>query len=115
MDNRKLFTLTVTVMALSFCLPNYAANIAGVIKSASNSPAKSAQISFTCPGGVIFKGKADKYGRYRVTGLPNVKWCKLSVSFKNKDSNAASVNSGSGSKDINVKLVDNKGAWQLIL
>ena len=48
MDNRKHFVLTLTVMVLSFSLPTYAANISGVIKKASNSPAKSAQISFTC-------------------------------------------------------------------
>lgn len=114
MDNRKHFVLTLTVMVLSFSLPTYAANISGVIKKASNSPAKSAQISFTCSG-VIFNAQADKYGRYRITGLPNIKWCTLNVSYRNKKSNAARVNSGSGSKDINVKLVDNKGAWQLIL
>jgi hypothetical protein len=115
MDNRKFFVLAVMAMSLSFCLPSYAANISGAIKSASNSPAKGASISFTCPGGIVFRGKTDKYGRYRVTGLPNIKWCKLIVSFRKKNSNAARVNSGSGSKDINVRLVANKGVWQLIL
>ncbi len=91
------------------------ADIAGIIKESSNRPAKKAQVTIQCNGAKALKVTANNYGRYRISGLPNLKWCKISVYHNGKPSNAAKINSGSGSKDINLRLQPTNDGWKLVL
>lgn len=93
----------------------YAADIAGAVKEPSNRPANGAQLSITCPGSDAREGRANAYGRYRIAELPNLKWCQIRVSYRGKTSNAVRTNSGSGSKDINLRLRAGNGGWKLTL
>ena len=95
-------------------LPLNAATISGKVRTVNGAPAVSAAISFSCPG-KSFNGRTDNHGRYRVKGLPNVKWCQMRVNYGGKQSEPLRINSGSGSKDINVRLKNAGNAWQLIL
>jgi hypothetical protein len=111
---RKLFPSLITILSIIFSCPIVAANISGVVKDASNKPAAAASVSFSCPNVETITKQADKYGRYRVMGLPNVKWCILNVTYSGKNSSGVKVNSGSGSKDINVVLQNaDKNKWRI--
>jgi hypothetical protein len=114
MVNRKLFPLFITILSLIFSCPIVAANISGVVKDAANKPAAAARVSFSCPNVNTVTAQADQYGRYRVMGLPNVKWCTLNVTYSGKNSSGVKVNSGSGSKDINVTLQNaDNNKWRI--
>jgi hypothetical protein len=114
MVNRKLFPLFITILSLIFSCPIVAANISGVVKDAANKPAAAARVSFSCPNVNTVTAQADQYGRYRVMGLPNVKWCTLNVTYSGKSSSGVKVNSGSGSKDINVTLQNaDNNKWRI--
>lgn len=116
MVNRKFFLSFTTVLSIVFSYSILAANISGVVKDASNKPAGAARVSFSCPNNKTSSATADKYGRYRVTGLPNVKWCTLNVTYSGKNSDSVKVNSGSGSKDINVTLQNaDQNKWRITL
>ena len=113
----RYLVITIFVFILSiFSIPVHAANISGFVKNNANNPADGAELTFICPSSKTpFAATADKYGRYRVKKLPNLKWCDLSVKYKNKNSDVVKVNSGKGSKDINVKLNAENDSWKITL
>lgn len=71
----------------------------------------------------VWVDAADQYGRYRIQRLPSVRWCYMQVSgFAETDSenhrlsNAMEVNSGEGSKSIELIVTVDEGStdsWTL--
>lgn len=102
-------------IALSLPMGASAADISGFVKDPSARPAAGASLTLACPGGVTRGATANAYGRYRIGGLPDLKWCQLSASYQGKQSNSVRVNTGSGSKDINVYLRPHNNSWELAL
>ena len=92
------------VLCLSAPAIALAADISGFVKDPANRPAAGASLSVNCPGAGTQSTQANVYGRYRLSGLPNLKWCRIQVTYRGKSSNAVRINSGSGSKDINLRL-----------
>lgn len=116
MDFRKTLILSLLVSGVFYCSSLAAANISGAVKNASNKPAVAAKVSFKCPNiKNPFTALTDKYGRYRITGLPNTKWCSMQVNFKPYNSNIIEINSGKGSKSINIKLNKAEKSWRITL
>lgn len=96
MDKRLLFLI------LAFLAPvtSQSADISGFVRKAGNKPVPGAQVVYNC-NNKDFPGKTNAYGRYRVRGLPNVAWCKVSV---NNVVVIPRINSGSGSKEVDLRL-----------
>jgi hypothetical protein len=103
------------VLCLSLPAIALAADIGGFVKDPANRPAAGASLSVSCPGTETKNTRANVYGRYRLSGLPNLKWCTIQVTYGGKTSNAVRINSGSGSKDINLRLRPEGSGWQLVL
>ena len=93
----------------------HSADIAGSIKESTYRPAKNAKVTIQCPNTNTFEATANSYGLYRISGLPDLNWCEISVHYDNKQSNSTTINTGSGSKDINLRLRPFEGGWKLIL
>ena len=55
-----------------------AADISGFVRDSNNRPVAGAKVEYKC-GERIYEGSTNKYGRYRVTGLPKVTWCSVEV------------------------------------
>ena len=115
MDYRKFLLILICCFAVLSTTSSYAASISGFVKAASNRPASGAQVYFVCPGNKSFSGTTDQYGRYRIVGLPDVQWCSLNINYQNIASTHAKVNTGSGAKDINIKLLKEQSNWRIIL
>lgn len=96
MEKRTLF-LTLFLLTP---VAAYAADISGFVRNAKNQPVPGANVEYKC-GEKTYPGTTNKYGRYRVSGLPNVTWC--SVTVKGKEI-SKQINSGSGSKEVDLRI-----------
>ena len=77
----------------------HAADISGFVRDkANNKPVSGASVEYICVK-KSYTGKTNKYGRYRVSGLPKVKFCDVKVNNKIVPRR---INSGSGSKEVDL-------------
>lgn len=80
----------------------HAADVSGFVRKASDKkPLSKAEVVYKCPGGKEFYGTSNQYGRYRVSGLPNVAFCEVSVNGKALPNK---INTGSGSKEVDLSI-----------
>ena len=112
MDSRMPLICLLMVLPVTSAI---ASSISGFVRESSNRPAIEAIVTFSCPASQDVSATSDQYGRYRASGLPDVKWCSLTVSYQNKNSDPVRINSGSGSKDINIKLQNAASGWTITL
>ena len=111
-----LFRTFILAALLIVTFTAHAADITGSVKDDSNRPAGGAQVFIKCPDREKpSEGTTNKYGRYRITGLPNTTWCEIWVFYDSKMSNHARINTGSDSKDINLRLQRSGKNWTLNL
>ena len=113
--NHNLIKLFLILLSWLSVAASHAATVSGFVTTAQGKAAANSTISITCPNNFSTSTISNKYGRYRSKGLPNVTWCKMTVKFSNKPSNAVKINSGSGSKDINIKLMPENNKWKIVL
>ena len=111
----KLVSALTFLLVITFSMSAFSASISGFVKQPSNRPAVGEVVTFTCPGSDPFLATTDQYGRYRIGRLPDVQWCDLSVNYKGKDSTPVRINSGSGSKEINIKLQNSEAGLTVTL
>ena len=79
----------------------HAADVSGFVSNAANNqPLRNASVVYTCKG-VPHSGTTNQYGRYRVSGLPNIEFCDVSVNGKPLP---RKINSGSGSKEVDLRI-----------
>lgn len=78
----------------------YAVDISGFVRNAKNQPVPGATVEYICKK-KTYSGKTNKYGRYRVSGLPKVTWCSVNVNGKEV---SKEINSGSGSKEVDLRI-----------
>ena len=112
MDSRILLICLISILLIT---PAFAASISGFVREPSNRPATGAVVTFSCPATKEILATSDQNGRYRASGLPDVQWCSLTVSYQGRNSVPVRINSGSGSKDINIKLQNAPTGWTIIL
>ena len=98
MEKRILFL----ILPLLTPVVAHAADISGFVRNASNQPVVGAKVKYVC-NGKTYPAKTNSYGRYRVRGLPNVKWCSVTVNG-GPISPVKKINSGSGSKEVNLSI-----------
>jgi len=115
MHRRKLILTIVCLLTIPITMPAFAASVSGFVRQPSNQPAVGALVNFACPGNKSFSATSDQYGRYRTRGLPDVQWCNLTVEYKGKTSASVRVNSGSGSREQNIKLQNSPSGWTVTL
>ena len=96
MDKRILFLTLFLLIPVAA----YAADISGFVRDAKNKPVSGANVEYTC-GKKTYPGTTNKYGRYRVSGLPKVTWCSVKVNGKEV---IKKINSGSGSKEVDLRI-----------
>lgn len=96
MDKRILFLILFLLTPAAA----YAADISGFVRKANNQPVPGAKVVYKC-GEKTYDGKTNKYGRYRVSGLPKVTWCNVEVNGKKMPKR---INSGSGSKEVDLRI-----------
>jgi hypothetical protein len=97
MDKRILFL----VIFLLSPAAAYAADVSGFVRNAvDNQPLSGATVEYTCRGKIYF-GTTNQYGRYRVSGLPDVEFCDVSVNGRQLPKK---INSGSGSKEVDLRF-----------
>lgn len=96
MDKRILFLIFFLLTPAAA----QAADISGFVrKKANNQPVAEATVEYICAK-KPYIGKTNKYGRYRVSGLPDVKFCDVKVNGKIIP---GQINSGSGSKEVDLR------------
>ena len=95
MDKRILFLITL----LFSPVVTYAADVSGFVRNANNQPLPGAKVDYKCKG-ATYSAVTNQYGRYRVSGLPDVKFCDVTVNGK---SMPRKINSGSGSKEVDLR------------
>lgn len=102
MEHSHLIPIRVFFLSLLLFIPwlSFAADISGFVRNANNQPIPGAKVTYTCTG-KNYSVTTNKYGRYRVTGLPNVKWCTIKVNDKAMPNK---INSGSGSKEVDLRV-----------
>ena len=105
----------ICLLSILLTTPAFASSVSGFVREPSNRPAIGAIVIFSCPAEQEFPTTSDQNGRYRVSGLPDVQWCYLTVSYQDKSSGPVRINSGSGSKDINIKLQNAESGWTITL
>lgn len=88
------------ILCLLIPVAVYAADVSGFVRNVNNQPVKGAKVEYKC-GEKTYDGKTNKYGRYRVTGLPKVTWCSVKVNGKEV---SKKINSGSGSKEVDLRI-----------
>lgn len=98
MEKRILFL----ILSLLIPVAAQAADISGFVRNANNQSVANAQVEYIC-NGKSYGATTSSYGRYRVRGLPNVTWCNVTVNGGNT-SPATKINSGSGSKEVNLRI-----------
>lgn len=96
MDKR----LLLPILAILVPITSHSADISGFVRKAGSKPVPDAKVVYIC-NGKSFSGRTNGYGRYRIRGLPNVVWCKVTV---NNVEVASRINSGSGSKEVDLRL-----------
>jgi hypothetical protein len=96
MEKRILFLILFLLAPMAA----HAADISGFVRNAKNQPVPDATVEYIC-GEKTYKGKTNKYGRYRVTGMPKVTWCSVNVNGKQV---SKKINSGSGSKEVDLRI-----------
>lgn len=115
MDRRNLALGSTCLLIVLIGSQAFASSVSGFVRQPSNRPAVGAVVTFTCPATEPIPATSDQNGRYRAKGLPDVKWCSLTVNYNNQISNAIRINSGSGGKDINIKLQESASGWKVTL
>jgi hypothetical protein len=115
MYRHKLATVLTFLLIITFSMPALSASVSGFVKQPSNRPAVGVVVTFTCPDRDPFPATTDQYGRYRVKGLPDVQWCSLSVNYEGEDSTPVRINSGSGSRETNIKLKNSESGLTVTL
>lgn len=84
----------------------HAADISGFVRNTSNQPVAGVKVQYSCKENP-YTAITNSYGRYRVRGLPNVTWCKVEVKG-GQISPDMQINSGSGSKEVNLRILKSK-------
>ena len=96
MEKRILFL----ILFLFTPMAAHAADISGFVRNSKNQPVPDARVDYICDD-KAYKGKTNRYGRYRVTGMPKVTWCSVKVNGKEV---SKKINSGSGSKEVDLRI-----------
>lgn len=96
MEKRILFL----ILCLLIPVAAYAADVSGFVRNTKDKPVPGARVEYKCVE-KTYDGKTNKYGRYRVTGLPKVTWCSVKVNGKEV---SKKINSGSGSKEVDLRI-----------
>ena len=115
MDRRNVTVIFTCLLACLAGAPAVASSVTGFVWDSYSRPLAGANVTFTCPTLSPINATSDQYGRYRANGLPDVTWCSLTVTYDKKSSAAIRINTGSGSKDINVKLQPSESGWTITL
>ena len=104
------------VLVAVFPIQVFAADLYGKAwVSPGSKPAGKARIDISCPGGVNAHALVDKYGRYRLTKLPQKKDCQLWIAHRGTSSGKVRVYSGTGSKSMNIELRKSGQDWKLVI
>jgi hypothetical protein len=101
----KLPMLIVTFILIFVASPVLSADIEGRIwlASSGSTPAQ-AVIIVTCMDGEKKMASVDRYGLYRVSGLPGKRNCAVKVTYQKMDSNQISVYTGNMRNSANLEI-----------
>lgn len=96
----------IAFLILPLLTPAHAADISGFVRNISNQPVTGVEVKYSCKENP-YTAITNSYGRYRVRGLPNVTWCSVKVNG-DQTSPDIQINSGSGSKEVNLRILKSK-------
>jgi hypothetical protein len=95
---------------LLFSVPLFAAEIYGQLMDAAQKAPLGAVVVSDCGG----KSEIDRYGRYRLTGLPQRTNCALTINYRKLQSNPVKIYTSKNRNSANFMLKISSGRLLLI-